>query len=135
MVGGQAFRSLAMVHAARSFSHIVKTVKLADHTLVTTGVYRFVRHPSYVGFFYWAVATQLLLSNVLSTVAFVLVLGRFFYRRIKSESFLLQIRVYRCHEHLEIDKLTLDEERHLVRFFGDEYVQYRKRVGTGLPFV
>jgi protein-S-isoprenylcysteine O-methyltransferase len=40
MVFGQTFRSLAMVHAAQSFSHIVKRVKLEDHTLVTTGVYR-----------------------------------------------------------------------------------------------
>jgi protein-S-isoprenylcysteine O-methyltransferase Ste14 len=29
---------------------------------------------------------------------------------------------------------TPDEERHLVRFFGNDYVNYRKRVGTGLPF-
>lgn len=75
-----------MVHAAKSFSHVVKTVKHDDHTLVTDGVYRFVRHPSYVGFFYWAVATQLLLSNVVSTVAFIGVLGHFFYTRIRRES-------------------------------------------------
>lgn len=28
-----------MVHAGNSFSHLVKKVKLQDHTLVTTGVY------------------------------------------------------------------------------------------------
>jgi len=39
MVVGQSFRSLAMVHAAQSFSHIVKRVKLEDHTLITHGVY------------------------------------------------------------------------------------------------
>jgi protein-S-isoprenylcysteine O-methyltransferase Ste14 len=27
------------------------------------------------------------------------------------------------------------EEYHLVRFFGDEYKEYRRRVGTKIPFV
>ncbi|ORY27468.1 protein-S-isoprenylcysteine O-methyltransferase [Naematelia encephala] len=111
LIGGQAFRSLAMIHAAQSFSHIVKAVKLEDHELVTHGVYAWSRHPSYAGFFYWAIATQLLLGNIVSTLGFAIVLGRFFSARIK------------------------DEERHLVRFFGDDYIQYRKRVGTGLPLI
>ncbi|CAD6566429.1 MAG: hypothetical protein TREMPRED_002580 [Tremellales sp. Tagirdzhanova-0007] len=111
LVVGQTFRSLAMIHASTSFSHIVKSVKHDDHTLVTTGVYAWSRHPSYAGFFYWAVASQLLLGNVVSTLGFAIVLGRFFADRIKGE------------------------EKHLVRFFGDDYVQYRRHVGTGLPFI
>lgn len=86
MLIGQLFRSLAMVQAGHSFSHVVKRVKLDDHKLITTGVYAWVRHPSYVGFFYWAVATQLLLSNVVSTAAFIYILGNFFADRIKGES-------------------------------------------------
>lgn len=43
------------------------------------------RHPSYVGFFYWAICTQLLLGNVVSAVAFVFVLSRFFSARIIGE--------------------------------------------------
>lgn len=39
LIIGQTFRSLAMIHAARSFSHIVKAVKHDDHVLVTSGVY------------------------------------------------------------------------------------------------
>lgn len=85
MLVGQVFRSLAMVHAGHSFSHIVKRVKLDDHVLITTGVYGWVRHPSYVGFFYWAVGTQLLLSNAVSTLAFVVILGKFFGARIKGK--------------------------------------------------
>lgn len=85
MLVGQVFRSLAMVQAGHSFSHVVKRVKLDDHKLITTGVYAWVRHPSYVGFFYWAVGTQMLLSNVVSFVAFVFILGKFFVNRIKGE--------------------------------------------------
>ncbi|WVQ94751.1 hypothetical protein IAU59_001832 [Kwoniella sp. CBS 9459] len=110
MVKAQAVRSLAMIQAAQSFSHIVKNKKHDDHVLVTHGLYSWSRHPSYTGFFYWAVATQLLLGNVVSTLGFIIVLSRFFSARI------------------------IDEERHLVRFFGNDYVQYRKRVGTKLPF-
>lgn len=82
------------------------------------------RHPSYVGFFYWAVATQLLLSNIVSTVAFIVILGRFFSSRIASE----------LSSPLVIAD-TPDEEKHLIRFFGNDYVEYKKRVGSGLPFL
>jgi protein-S-isoprenylcysteine O-methyltransferase len=85
-----------------------------------------VRHPSYVGFFWWAIATQLLLGNIASTLIFVYVLGRFFYYRIMG-TFVFCSRPLRTTH-------TAGEERHLVRFFGNDYVEYRKRVGTGLPF-
>ncbi|WVR03844.1 hypothetical protein IAU60_000841 [Kwoniella sp. DSM 27419] len=110
MIGSQVIRSLAMIQAAQSFSHVVKSRKHDDHVLVTYGLYSWSRHPAYTGFFYWAVATQLLLGNVISTLGFVVVLSRFFSARI------------------------VDEERWLVKFFGDDYVEYRKRVGTKLPF-
>ncbi|KAK4687611.1 protein-S-isoprenylcysteine O-methyltransferase, partial [Tremellales sp. Uapishka_1] len=111
LVAAQTLRSLAMIHASASFAHIVQTKKHDDHVLITSGVYAYVRHPSYCAFFYWAVATQILLGNVVSTLAFVVVLRRFFGSRIEGE------------------------EKHLVSFFGDEYVQYRQRVPTGVPFV
>jgi protein-S-isoprenylcysteine O-methyltransferase len=31
--------------------------------------------------------------------------------------------------------LTTAEERALVKFFGDDYVTYRQRVGTKIPFI
>jgi protein-S-isoprenylcysteine O-methyltransferase len=46
---------------------------------------RYSRHPSYCGFFYWAVLTQVLLGNVASTIAFVFILGNFFVKRIKGK--------------------------------------------------
>ncbi|WWC68697.1 uncharacterized protein I206_102631 [Kwoniella pini CBS 10737] len=110
MVGAQIIRSLAMIQAAQSFSHVVKSKKHDDHTLVTHGLYSWSRHPAYTGFFYWAVFSQLLLGNVFCTIGFVVVLSRFFSHRIK------------------------DEERWLIRFFGNDYVQYRNKVGTKLPF-
>lgn len=28
-----------------------------------------------------------------------------------------------------------DEEQDLVKFFGDDYRNYRQKVGTGIPFI
>lgn len=36
---GQVLRSIAMIHAATSFSHTVAYRKLDSHTLVTDGIY------------------------------------------------------------------------------------------------
>lgn len=100
-----------MIHAASNFSHQVASSKRADHILVTQGIYAYARHPSYTGFFTWALGTQVLLCNPLGTLVFAAVLWRFFNARIRSE------------------------ERYLVHFFGDEYVQYRKKVWSGLVFI
>ena len=49
VVIGEALRISAMLTAARSFSHTLELRRREDHTLVTTGVYSFCRHPSYAG--------------------------------------------------------------------------------------
>lgn len=36
---------------------------------------------------------------------------------------------------LQATVLTADEEIHLNRFFGDEYVQYSKKVGSGFSIL
>ena len=50
---GEVLRKLAMVHAGRSFNHIVQEEMDEKHKLITDGVFGIVRHPSYVGWFYW----------------------------------------------------------------------------------
>lgn len=108
---GQGVRSAAMWQAGASFNHIIQTKKADSHLLVTTGLYGILRHPSYFGFFWWGLGTQLVLGNVICFVAYTAVLWLFFSRRIKHE------------------------ESKLVEFFKDDYVQYRKRVGTKMPFI
>ncbi|CAE7072931.1 unnamed protein product [Rhizoctonia solani] len=112
---GQTIRSLAMIHAASNFSHTVATYKLVTHRLVTDGIYSISRHPSYAGFFYWGLGTQLVLQNPVTFVLYLVLLWRFFSSRIKGK--------YGTEEH------------HLVRFFGKEYTDYRAKVGTLLPLI
>jgi protein-S-isoprenylcysteine O-methyltransferase len=72
-----------MTHAASNFNHHIQTEKSPTHMLVTSGVYSLVRHPSYFGFFWWALGLQVFLANPFSTAVFIWVLWRFFSRRIK----------------------------------------------------
>ncbi|XDG00745.1 hypothetical protein ABKA04_000360 [Annulohypoxylon sp. FPYF3050] len=108
---GQFVRSAAMVQAGQSFNHTVQHRKKDTHVLVTTGLYSFLRHPAYFGFFYWGIGTQMVLGNPLCFIAYTIVLWQFFSKRVRHEEALL------------------------IRFFGDDYIEYKKRVGTLIPLV
>lgn len=108
---GQVVRSVAMLQAGASFNHMVQTRKADSHRLVKSGIYSIFRHPSYFGFFYWGLGTQMVLGNVICFVGYTAVLWLFFSRRIRHE------------------------EAKLIEFFKDDYIQYRKNVGTRMPFI
>ena len=55
VTSGELIRKLAMITAGSNFSHIVQDQKNSGHELVTHGIYKFSRHPSYVGWFYWSI--------------------------------------------------------------------------------
>ena len=55
---GECLRKVSMLTAGRSFNHYIQTTRASDHVLVTHGVYAWSRHPSYVGWFYWSLGTQ-----------------------------------------------------------------------------
>lgn len=55
---GEGLRKAAMLTAGSNFNHIVQNEKAQSHVLVTDGVYSYFRHPSYVGWFYWSIGTQ-----------------------------------------------------------------------------
>lgn len=90
LAGGQWMRHSAIATAGSSFNHIVQRQKRSDHVLVTWGPYAWCRHPSYFGFYWWAVGSQVVIGNAISTILFALIVWRFFWRRIPSKSQLLQ---------------------------------------------
>ncbi|GLV38750.1 uncharacterized protein CBL_05749 [Carabus blaptoides fortunei] len=73
---GELMRKGAMLTASSNFNHLVQSVKAEGHVLVTDGIYRFCRHPSYVGWFYWAIGTQIILINPFCIIAYTLVIYR-----------------------------------------------------------
>ncbi|MEE6483666.1 hypothetical protein FKM82_013628 [Ascaphus truei] len=111
VIFGELLRKCAMLTAGSNFNHIVQNEKSDSHTLVTSGVYAWSRHPSYVGWFYWSIGTQVLLCNPICIFGYTLASWRFFRERIEEEEFTL------------------------IHFFGEQYVEYKKNVPTGLPFI
>jgi protein-S-isoprenylcysteine O-methyltransferase Ste14 len=80
-----------------------------QHTLVTSGIYRRVRHPMYTGFWLWALAQALLLPNWIAGPAGLVGFGTLFFLRVGREEAMM-------------------EER-----FGDEYRRYVARTSRILP--
>lgn len=108
-IAGEIIRKLAMITAGKNFTHLIACEKNPEHKLVTHGVYGHFRHPSYAGWFYWAVGTQLLMLNPICILLFAVLSYKFFKDRISFE------------------------EELLIEFFGNEYELYRKKVGLWMP--
>ncbi|KAI5066096.1 hypothetical protein GOP47_0018720 [Adiantum capillus-veneris] len=111
VITGEAVRKAAILTARQNFTHDIKIFHRENHELVTRGIYRFFRHPSYLGFFLWSIGTQVLLINPLCIVGYTLVTWRYFSQRILYEEFFLR------------------------QFFGRQYTEYANRVSSGIPFV
>ena len=80
-----------------------------DHTLVTTGIYRYVRHPMYASQWLMVIAQVTLLQNWIAGPLNLLFYVFFFYFRVRSE-----------------EKMMLDA-------FGDRYKEYMQQVGSVIP--
>jgi protein-S-isoprenylcysteine O-methyltransferase Ste14 len=79
-----------------------------DHTLVTEGIFKSIRHPMYAAHLLWALAQPLILTNWIVGFAF-LVAQILFLSRIKEE-----------------EQMMLDQ-------FGDQYQDYMNNTGRFLP--
>ncbi|KAH3817929.1 protein-S-isoprenylcysteine O-methyltransferase-like [Dreissena polymorpha] len=111
VISGEVVRKLSMITASTNFNHYVQYRKQRDHQLVTHGIYSLCRHPSYVGWFLWSIGTQIILCNPVCLIGYTIVSWRFFNERI------------------------YEEEIALLNFFGEDYLDYQRRVGTGIPFI
>ncbi|EFJ42306.1 hypothetical protein VOLCADRAFT_77213 [Volvox carteri f. nagariensis] len=108
---GEGIRKLGMITARSNFTHNIRTKRHPTHVLVTRGIYRFIRHPGYLGWFMWCLGTQMLLGNPICVIGFAVVAWRFFSSRIATE------------------------ETYLRQFFGDAYDTYAARTPTWIPFI
>jgi len=90
--------------------HWTATVGIREeHKLITTGIYKYIRHPMYAAHIVWAIAQILILHNWIAGYSFfITMLPFYFYRRRK-------------------------EEEMLMEEFGEEYKEYKKRTGSLIP--
>lgn len=110
-MAGEVLRKLAMVTASNNFTHLVQFDRNPEHKLIRHGIYSVMRHPSYVGWFWWSIGTQIALANPICTVLYTIASWKFFKDRIY------------------VEEITL------INFFGHEYIAYKKEVPTGVPLI
>ena len=108
---GQYFRIAALFTGKSNFTHKIQLKKRKNHVLVKYGIYKICRHPSYFGFFLWSIGIEIMCVNPLCTIGFAYVLLNFFKVRIELE------------------------EEYLIKFFGMEYIKYRRDVPSLMPFI
>jgi protein-S-isoprenylcysteine O-methyltransferase Ste14 len=80
-----------------------------EHQLVTTGIYRHIRHPVYAGMWLWSLANILTLWNWIAGFGLLVVFAVLYARRAPRE------------------------EAMMVEHFGEEYERYRDGVPALLP--
>ncbi len=107
LAAGITLLGLAHYHLGKSFNSLV--VSKEDHQLVTTGPYRWIRHPIYTAYLMNYVAGGLLASNLVLTFVPVVFFGLMIINRIPRE------------------EAVMREE------FGQDYINLEKRTGRLLP--
>jgi protein-S-isoprenylcysteine O-methyltransferase Ste14 len=80
-----------------------------EHTLVTGGIYRSIRHPMYASMWIGAIAQILLLQNWLAGPLNLIFFTVFYFMRVRAE-----------------EKMMLDT-------FGSQYSEYMQRTGSVIP--
>jgi protein-S-isoprenylcysteine O-methyltransferase Ste14 len=106
-LGGIAFAIWARVHLGRNWSG-TPSIK-QDHELVTSGPYRFVRHPIYTGIGFGLLGSALVVGPAW-LIAFI----------IFTIVFIFRIPV---------------EEKYMMQLFPDQYPAYRRRTKALVPWV
>ena len=107
MAVGAAFRQWALIHLGRFFSRTVQIE--SGHKVITTGPYRWIRHPAYTGMIVVYTGMVMAVGTWLGTLlTFTIVTSSLLYR----------IRV---------------EEKTLLTALGDEYREYMKQTWLLFP--
>lgn len=91
----------------RNWSVTVETKE--RHTLVTNGVFGYIRHPMYAAHWLWGIAQALLIQNWMAGLASLVVFLPLYLLRVPRE------------------------ERMMLEQFGEEYRKYMNRTGRVIP--
>ena len=91
----------------RNFSPMLEIMD--GHSLVTQGVFRYIRHPMYAAHGLWAIAQALLLQNGIAGLAMLATFMPLYIQRVPRE------------------------EQMMLEHFGEEYRLYMNRTGRVIP--
>lgn len=108
-VAGLIIRIRSISTLKQHFTYIVTEIE--GHELIETGLYKFIRHPGYLGQILIFLGTAISFSNWLSIVLMIIpVLIGYLYR----------IRV---------------EEKFMIRQWGQKYLDYQKKTKRFIPWI
>jgi protein-S-isoprenylcysteine O-methyltransferase Ste14 len=85
--------------------------KIENHELIKSGLYKYIRHPGYLGLFIVFLGISTVLSNWLSILFMAVSILAGIINRIRIE------------------------ERFLIEHFGEEYITYQKQVKRLIPYI
>lgn len=80
-----------------------------DHTLITNGVYRYIRHPMYAAHFLWGIGQAMMLHNWIAGPSLIVLMIPQYLLRVGAE------------------------EKMMVEAFGRSYVDYMQHTGRMIP--
>lgn len=106
---GVYIRFIAMQALGRHFSYAVSIRE--QHELIEQGLYRYIRHPSYLGVLLISLGIGLAFANWISLVSLFM---------CPFIAFSVRMNV---------------EEKALLKYFGARYVEYRKRTWRLIPWL
>jgi protein-S-isoprenylcysteine O-methyltransferase Ste14 len=107
VISGMIIRIVSISTLKQHFTYTV--TKIEDHTLIESGLYKYIRHPGYLGQIVIFIGTATALSNWLSI-------------------FLMFISVFIGYSY----RIYI-EEKFLVKLMGQEYIDYQKRTSKLIP--
>jgi len=108
-IAGLVIRISAIITLKQQFTYTVTEIE--NHTLIENGLYKFIRHPGYLGQLIIFLGISVSLSNWLSIIFMNLpVLAGYIYRIIVEEKF-------------------------MVKQMGQKYLDYRKRTKRLIPLI
>jgi len=111
VIAAGALVMFRLTHKALGMMWSVSLQLKQDHKLITSGIYRRLRHPMYTAFWLMALAQALLLPNWIAGAAGLVGFGLLFFSRVGPE------------------------ERLMEQAFGDEYRDYKARTKRVVPFI
>ncbi|MCL2859637.1 MAG: isoprenylcysteine carboxylmethyltransferase family protein [Oscillospiraceae bacterium] len=106
---GLIIRYFALSTLGRFFTRILRETE--NHTLITSGIYKYIRHPGY-------------LSDLLIFIGLSLTMGNWLSLIIVPIMFILAY-IYRIHV----------EEKMLLKIFGEQYKSYQKNSKMIIPYI